>query len=152
MKNVIRLLSVRTHKLRLCGITTEVKSFAGIFQRICLNFKTRKHEIFILKHFRSSSLSVFWKISVLQTSPKAHMPESLLKKNVDLLAWNFKLKTASRIFLIFFNEFCKNVKNTFLQDSCRRLLLILRKGDIQTFNSNQICSLGQYCRHAIFDK
>ena len=83
---------------------------------------------------------------------KAHMPETLFKKVVDLLAWNFKLKTASRIFLIFFNEFCKNVKSTFLQDSSRRLPLIFRKHDIQTFNSKQICSLDQYCRHAIFDE
>ena len=80
------------------------------------------------------------------------MPGSLFKKVVDLLAWNFKLKTASRIFLIFFNEFCKNIKNAFLQDSPRRLLLIFRKPDIQTFNPKQICSLDQYCRHAIFDE
>ena len=80
------------------------------------------------------------------------MPESLFKKVVDLLAWNFKLKTASRIFLIFFNEFFKNVKSTFLQDSSRQLPLIFRKHDIQTFNSKQICSLDQYCWHAIFDE
>ena len=79
---------------------------------------------------------------------KAHMPESLFKKVVDLLAWNVKLKTASRIFLKFFNEFCRNVKNIFLQDSSRRLLLIFRKPDIQTFNAKQICSLDQYCRDA----
>ena len=77
--------------------------------------------------------------------------ESLLNKVVDLLAWNFKLKTASRIFLIFFNEFCKNFQNTFLQDTSRRLLLIFRELEIQTFNSKQICSLDQYCRHAIVD-
>ena len=60
------------------------------------------------------------------------MLESLFNKVVDLLAWNFKLKTASRIFLIFFNEFCKNFKNT-----SRRLPLIFRKLDTQTFNSKQ---------------
>ena len=80
------------------------------------------------------------------------MPEPLFNKVVDLLALDFKQKTASRILLIFFNEFCKNVKNTFLQDSSRRLLQIFRKLDIQTFNSKQICSLDQYCRHAIFDE
>ena len=79
---------------------------------------------------------------------KAQMPKSLFKKVVDLLAWNFKLKTASRIFLKFFNEFCKNVKSTFLQDSSRRLLLIFRKPDIQTFDAKQICSHDQYCRDA----
>ena len=77
--------------------------------------------------------------------------ESPLNKVVDLLAWNFKLKTASRIFLIIFNEFCKNFQNTFLQDTSRRLLLIFRELEIQTFNSKQICSLDQYCRHAIVD-
>ena len=41
-------------------------------------------------------------------------------------------------------NFAKDAKNTILQDSARRLILILRKLDIQTFNSKQICSLGQY--------
>ena len=53
-----------------CSITTVVKSFAGIFQRICQNFKTRKQEILILRCFRSSSLSAFCKIGVLKTSAK----------------------------------------------------------------------------------
>ena len=48
-------------------------------------------------------------------------------------------------------NFAKDVKNTFLQDSSRQLLLIFRKPYIQAFNSKQICSLDQYCRHAIFD-
>ena len=54
--------------------------------------------------------------------------------------------------LILFCEFCKNVKNTFLQDSSRRLLLMFRKPDIQTFNSEQNCALDQYCQHVIFDE
>ena len=60
------------------------------------------------------------------------MPESLFNKVVDLLAWNFKSKTTSRIFLIFFIEFCKIFKNT-----SRRLPLIFKKLDFQTFNSKQ---------------
>ena len=137
-----------------CSITTEVKSFTGFFQRICQNFKTRKQEILIFNCFRSSSVSAFCEVGVLKTSAKflgKHVL-SLFKKVIDHLAWNFKFKTASRIFFIFFNEFCKNFKNTFLQDSSRRLLLIFRKPDIQTFNSKQICSLDQYCPHAIFDE
>ena len=47
-----------------------------------------------------------------------------------------------------FNEFCKNLKNTFLQDTASDI----EKLDIQTFDSKQICSLDQYCRHAIFDE
>ena len=138
-----------------CSITTAVQSFAGIFQRICQNFKTRTQEIFIFKCFRSSSLSVFCKIGVLKTSTKflgSTYAGASFQKFVDLLPSNFKVKTASRIFLIFFNEFCKNIKNTFSQDSSRRLPLIFRKPDIQTSNSKQICSLDQYCRHAIFDE
>ena len=42
------------------------------------------------------------------------------------------LKTVSRIFLILFNEFCKNFKKT-----SRRLPLIFRKLDTQTFISKQ---------------
>ena len=133
-----------------------MKSFAGIFQRICPNFKNQKA--------RNSHSQMFqkWKsVGVLQNRcssnfceilRKAHRPESLFKKVLDLLAWNFKLKTASGIILIFFSEFCKNVKNTFLQDSFRRLLLIFRKPDIQPFISKQICSLDHYCRCAIFDE
>ena len=41
-------------------------------------------------------------------------------------------------------NFAKDDKNTFLQDSSRRLLLLFKKLDIQTFNSTQICSLDQY--------
>ena len=77
------------------------------------------------------------------------MPESVFNKAADLLAGNFKLKTASRIF---FNEFCKNFKNNFLQDTSGRPLLVFKKFDIQSFNFKQICSLDQYCRHAIFDE
>ena len=51
----------------------------------------------------------------------------------------------SRIFFIFINEFWKRtVKNTFLQDSSRRLFQMFIKPDIQTFNSKQICSFDQY--------
>ena len=60
------------------------------------------------------------------------MPEPLFNKAVDLLAWNFKLNTGSRIFMIFFNEFCNNFKNT-----SRRLPLIFRKLDTVTFNSKR---------------
>ena len=49
-------------------------------------------------------------------------------------------------------NFAKDVKNSFLQDSSRRMPLIFRKLDIQTFNSKQICSLVQYIWHAIFDE
>ena len=72
------------------------------------------------------------------------MPMCLFNKFADLLAWNFKLMTQ---LWIFFNEFCKNFKNTFLQDTSIQLLLIFRKLHIQTFNSKQICSLDQYRRH-----
>ena len=74
----------------------------------------------------------------------------------ELFLQNFKLKTASQRF---FSEFCKNFKNTFLQDTSGLLLLIFRKHEIQTFNSQQICSLDiagrqylltRYCRRAIF--
>ena len=67
-----------------CSITTEVKSFAGIFQRICQNFKTRKQEILILKCFSSSSLSAFCKIGVVKTSAKflrKHICWSLFSKS-----------------------------------------------------------------------
>ena len=97
----------------------------------------------------------FYKIGVHKTSAKSlgkHICRSPFKKVVNVLAWNFKLKTVSRIFFIFLNEFCKNVKNNFLLDSSRQLLLIFRKPDIQTFNSKQIRSLDQYCRDAIFDE
>ena len=80
------------------------------------------------------------------------MPESLFNKVVDILPWNFKLKTASRIFLMFFNEFWKYIKSTFLQDRSRRLLLIFTKLDTQSFNSKQIYSLDLYCRHAMFNE
>ena len=63
LKNVIRLLSVRTRKLQLWYS-------AWIFQRICQKFKTRNQETLILKYFRSSSLSAFCKIGVLETTAK----------------------------------------------------------------------------------
>ena len=97
------------------------------------------------KFLRSSSLLTFCKIGVLITSSKflgKHICRSLFNKVVELLDWNFKLKTASGIF--FSMNFAKGVKNTSLQDPSRRLLLIFRKLDIQTFNSKKICSLVKY--------
>ena len=38
------------------------------------------------------------------------------------------------------------------KDTSRRLLLILRNFDIQTFNSKKICSRDEYCRHSILDE
>ena len=49
-------------------------------------------------------------------------------------------------------NFAKFLKMSFLQDISGRLLLTFRKLDIQTFNSKQICSLYQYCRHAKSDE
>ena len=54
---------------------------------------------------------------------------------------NVILKTSS---VRLHQDECLLGKNTFLQDSSRRLLLIFRKLDIQTFNSKQICLLNQY--------
>ena len=82
----------------------------------------------IFKCFRNSSLQAFCKIGVLKTSAELlekHICWSLLSKRFQIFQPDFKLKTASRIFFIFFNELCKHVKNTFLLDSFRRLLLIL---------------------------
>ena len=41
-------------------------------------------------------------------------------------------------------------EHIFLGDTSGRLLLIFRKLHIQTSNCKQICSLDQYCWHAIF--
>ena len=61
---------------------------------------------------------------------KAHMLESLFKKLQTLRLFLIQTYTVLRLFLIFLNDFCKNVKNTFLQDSSRRPLLIFRKPHI----------------------
>ena len=52
-----------------CIITTEVKFFAGVFQRICQDFKTRKQEI----------LSTYFieRIDLSFTSPVKLLPLSL---------------------------------------------------------------------------
>ena len=42
------------------------------------------------------------------------------------------------------------LRTPFLQDTSGQLILILRKLDIQTFNSKQICLRNQYCRHTMF--
>ena len=42
-----------------------------------------------------------------------------------------------------------SIGTSLLQDTSRRLFLIFRKLDIQTFNFKQICSLGQHCQYAI---
>ena len=110
--------------------------------------------IFIFRCFRSSSLSAFCKIDVLKTSAK-FLGKQICRSLFSIKLQTFQpkiLKNDSQMFLIFFNEFCKNFKNTFSQDTSRRLLQIFRKLDIQTFNSKQVCSLDQYCRHAIFDE
>ena len=155
------MLSVRTHKLRLwffCNLQYYYRS------EILCRYFSKNLPKFLNQKARNSNSQMFqkWKsVGVLQNRcssnfceilRKAHMSKSLFKNALDLLAWNFKLKTASGIILIFFSEFCKNVKNSFLQDSFRRLLLIFRKPDIQPFISKQICSLDHYCRWAIFDK
>ena len=112
--------------------------------------------IFIFrKCLRSSSLSAFYKRGVLKTSAKflrKYMCRSLF--SIKLQTYWPKILVGDCITHIFdiFNEFCKKFNNTFLQDTSRRLLLIFRKLDIQIFNSKQICSLDQYCRHAIFDE
>ena len=95
-----------------------------------------------IRYFRSSSLPALCK--------KAHMLESLFNKIADLYP-EILLETAS---WIFFNEFCKILilRTPSLQDTSKRLLLIYRKRDIQTFNSKQICSLDQYSLHNIFEE
>ena len=131
------LVSYMSHKLR-----TKIMAQLNFVQRLHItnqkgysNFDTKcgRYDFYQSNIWQMSHKTLFW-MSV-----------------VDFLAWSFELKTASQIFLIFFNEFLSNVKNTFLQDSSRRLLLIFRKPDIQIFHSKWICSLDQYCRHAIFD-
>ena len=48
-------------------------------------------------------------------------------------------------------SFGKFLTTPFLHDAIRRLLLI-RKRDIQTFDSKHIFSIDQYCWHIIFDE
>ena len=87
----------------------------------------------ILKCFRSSSLSAFCKIGVLKTSAKflgKHICRSLFSKSCGPISLKFKIKDCITDIFDIFNEFCRNVKNTFLQDSSRRLPLIFRKPDI----------------------
>ena len=43
-------------------------------------------------------------------------------------------------------------ENFELKDQLWQLSQAITDQDIQTFNFKQICSLDQYCRHAIFDE
>ena len=96
---------------------------------------------------RSSSLLAFYKIGVLKILRKAHMSESLFNKVVDLLDWNFKLKTASRTFLIFFNEFCKFYRTP--PDGC---FWYLENLTFKHLILNKFVHLINICPHAIFDE
>ena len=102
--------------------------------------KIIRRTIFIFRrYFRSSSLPAFCKIGVLnKILSKVHMPKCLFNKVEDLSDWSFKLKTKTNI-----------LRTPFYSTPPGDCLLIFRKLDIQTFGSKQICSLDQYCRHAI---
>ena len=96
------------------------------FSKFLINTKNLSSAAILIfrRCFRSNSLSAFHKIGVLlnfcEILRKEYMSESVFNNVADLLAWNFKLKTASRMF---FNELRKNFKNTFLEDTSRLLLL-----------------------------
>ena len=96
---------------------------------------------------------LFWfleDISEVAVCPRS-TKENLFSISCRPLAWNFiKLKTA---LWIFFNKFywIFILRAHFLQDSSGRLLLIITKLDIQTFNSKNFFSLKQYYWHVIFD-
>ena len=100
--------------------------FMFFFSKFLINTKNLSSAAILIfrRCFRSNSLSVFHKTGVLlnfcEILRKEYMSESVFNNVVDLLAWNFKLKTASRMF---FNELRKNFKNTFLEDTSRLLLL-----------------------------
>ena len=53
-----------------CSITTEVKSFGGIFQRVCQDFKTRKQEILNTYFTKRSDLCFTSPVKLLQLSLK----------------------------------------------------------------------------------
>ena len=58
---------------------------------------------------------------------KAHMPESIFNKAEDILAWNFKLKTATRIFFIPLMNFGKVSRTSFYRtppDDCSWYYLV----------------------------
>ena len=48
--------------------------------------------------------------------------------------------------------FTKFLRTLFLENTLGWLFLIFRKIDIQTFDSKEIYSFDQCCRHAIFDE
>ena len=66
-----------------------------------------------------------------------------LAKQEQLAKFQPSLKT------LVFSILGASIGTSLLQDTSRRLFLIFRKLDIQTFNFKQICSLGQYCQYAI---
>ena len=80
---------------------------------------------------------------LLQNSQESIYAHRSFQKNCRPFSLKFQIKDKGK-------NISKNFKNTFLQDTSRRLLLIFRKLDIQTFNSKQICSLDQYCWQAIY--
>ena len=119
--------------------------FSWTFSRQYLKFIW--HTILIFRrYFRRSSLSVFYKICVLKSSAKflgKHICTYVFSRKLQTF-WPENLNERQR------QNWSKNFKNTFLQDTSWRMLLIFRKLDIQTFNSNQICSLDQNFWQAIY--
>ena len=70
--------------------------------------------------------------------------------NTRHVAVGFVYIALGRLYHGYFSMNLENILGTpFLQDTFGRLLQIFRTLDIQIFNSKQICSLHQYCRHAI---
>ena len=93
------------------------------------------------RYFGSSSLSAFYKVSVLKTSVK------ILGKHICWSLFSIISQTFSPKFY-WMKDFITDIfqwksfilKTTFWQDISGRLLLMLRKLDIQTFNSKYLNS------------
>ena len=97
---------------------------------------------------RSSSLSAFCKIVILR---KAHMPESLFNKVVDLLVWNFK-DCITDIFENFQWILQKMLRTPFyrtLLDSC---FWYLENLTFKHLILNKFVHSINICRQAIFDE
>ena len=106
--------------------------FSWTFSRQYLKFIW--HTILIFRrHFRRSSLSVFYKIGVLKSSAKflgKHICTYVFSRKLQTF-WPENLNERQR------QNWSKNFKNVFCRTLPGELLLIFRKLNIQTFNSKQ---------------
>ena len=106
-----------------------------VFLFFLKNFSTNTN------NFRSRRSPAFYEIAVFKTFWK------FIGTRIcwSLLSINLLHGYCSR-------NIAKFLRTPFLQNLSGWIHLILRKLNVQTFNSKQICSLDQYCRQAVFNE